>query len=213
MSMWWESLDSLSRILYCIAIPSSIILILQTILIIIGFGDGGEGINASDTSGLDLDTDTDMQADVPSDVDVDFAAGSSPEDFGAMKLFTFQGIVAFLTVFSWVSISAYHSNVSSILALVIGFFAGFLAMFGIAKLIQLTAKLASSGNISLRNALGETARVYLPIPVGGHGKITLTVQERLIETEAISDSDIEIPAGTMVRVVDIRSGMLVVEKE
>lgn len=213
MAIWWESLDLLSRILYCIAIPTSLILIIQTILIIIGFGEGGAGINPSDTSGLDLDIDAGTDIDVTTSIDTDFGEGSPPGDFSALRVFTIQGAVAFLTVFSWTSISLYHSGISGSLSLIIGFVAGLAAMLGVAKIIQLMSKLASSGNISLENAIGETARVYLSILPGKHGKVTLTVQERLIEVEAISDTDVELPTGTMVHVVGIRSGILVVEKQ
>ncbi|MDF2567514.1 MAG: NfeD-like [Oscillospiraceae bacterium] len=86
-------------------------------------------------------------------------------------------------------------------------------MVGVAKLIQMSRKLISSGNINIKNALGESARVYLTIPAGGRGKVSLTVQERLIEADAMSDDKNDLVTGTMVRVVDIRSGILVVEKD
>lgn len=54
LSTWWGGLDIFSQILHCISIPSTLILIIQTILIIAGFGDSGPDTNLSDTSGLDL---------------------------------------------------------------------------------------------------------------------------------------------------------------
>lgn len=211
MTAWWESMDLLSKILYCIAIPSGILLIIQTLLILIGFGDGGAGLNDIDTSGIDFDTGVDI--DIPHHMDTGVGDGSSPGDFGDMRLFTLQGIVAFFTVFSWTSLASYHAHVPGAVSLIIGFFAGFAAMFGVAKLIQLSVRLESSGNISLKNALGETGRVYLPIRPKEQGKVSLTVQERLIEADAITDGEEVIPSGAVVRVVDVRAGILVVEKE
>lgn len=210
---WWNSLDSFMRVLYCIAIPASLILIVQMILTLVGFGDGGQGVNPSDVSGMDLDIDLDL--DMPTDLDVDLGDGSVPSDFGALRLFTLEGIVAFLTVFSWMAIISYQSGLHGILAIFAGFIMGSVAMFGVAKIIQLTARLAGSGNISLKNALGKPARVYLPIaPSGkGAGKVNLTLQERFIEATAITDGDTELKVGTMVRVVDVRSDVLVVEKD
>lgn len=55
MAEWWDTLITIEKILYCIAVPSTIILIIQTLFII--FGGHGEGFNPSDTSGLDFDND------------------------------------------------------------------------------------------------------------------------------------------------------------
>ncbi len=58
MSEWWEALLTVEKVLYCIAVPSTIILIVQTIMLLFGAG-GHEGYNPSDTSGIDFDTDFD----------------------------------------------------------------------------------------------------------------------------------------------------------
>jgi membrane-bound ClpP family serine protease len=39
------------------------------------------------------------------------------------------------------------------------------------------------------------------------------VQERFIEADAVSDAKTTIPTGTLVRVVDIRADLLVVEED
>ena len=41
------------RVFYCIAIPATLIIVIQTILLMIGIGHGGEGVEFSDTSGID----------------------------------------------------------------------------------------------------------------------------------------------------------------
>ena len=53
MTEWWESLSTLVQVLYCIAVPSTLLLLLQTILSISGFG-GDSDVNLSDTSGIDI---------------------------------------------------------------------------------------------------------------------------------------------------------------
>jgi len=75
-------------------------------------------------------------------------------------------------------------------------------------------KLQSSGNIDLGSAIGKTGRVYIPIPPKsqGSGKITLTVQERFIEAEAVTTADRKLATGEPVRIVaSDGTGMLVVE--
>ena len=57
MTEWWNALDMFQKVLYCVAIPSTLILVIQTILVLFGIGHGGEGVNYSDTSGIDFDSD------------------------------------------------------------------------------------------------------------------------------------------------------------
>lgn len=219
--MWWDSLDFLLQVLYCIAAPASAIFLIQIMLTLFGFGQGGEGSGLSDTSGLDMDMDLDLDLDLdvdfsqPVDAGADAGNGGETADLGALRLFSLQSVIAFLTVFSWTAIIAYHAGLSGVVSVLAGFVFGIGTMFGVAKIIQLTARLAASGNISLKNALGQTAQVYLPIPAGGagEGKVNLTLQERFIEVNAITDGDTPIPAGAFARVVDVRSNVLVVEKE
>ena len=222
MQEWWGTLDLLSQVLYCIAVPSSVILLIQIVMTIVGFGQSGPGINPDDLSGLDslgdsVDFDLDIGADAGMDSgDPGTGDGGSPGDLGALHLFTLEGIVAFLAVFSWTAILAYQSGVAGTLAVLIGAVLGALAMYGVAKIIQLTARLASNGTLQMRNALGQTATVYLMIPArgAGQGKVNLTVQERFIEASAITDGAVSLPSGAFVRVVDVRAdNVLVVEQE
>ena len=112
MNEWWDGLSLLLKVLYCIAFPSTLILLVQTLLSMFGFHDGGSGHDFSDTSGLDLDVDTNISGhgdvdighcthDIGCDHNVD---GGNPADFASMRMFTLQTIVAFFTVFSWSSI-------------------------------------------------------------------------------------------------------------
>lgn len=58
MFEWWEGLSSLLKVLYCIAFPASLLLLLQVVLSLFGLGHGDGDFNASDTSGLDPDAGT-----------------------------------------------------------------------------------------------------------------------------------------------------------
>lgn len=219
LSTWWGGLDIFSQILHCISIPSTLILIIQTILIIAGFGDSGPDTNLSDTSGLDLPdggVDFDGGTDLSGiDGDVSGHDVGNPADAGAMHLFTFQGIITFLCVFAWSAILTYMGTNSILLSLLVGFVLGAGAMFGVAKIIQASAKLAQNGNINARNYLGELGTVYLVIPAAekGRGKVNISLGERYVEFDAITEDADDIPSGTSVRVVDVRSeSLLVVER-
>ena len=228
IAAWWEGLSTLLRVLYCIAIPASVVLLIQIALTLAGFGHDAAGADTGAVSGggdigdmtdIDLDlgdvdiSDVDL-SDATADVHTDSGGVDARAGYGALRLFTLEGIVAFLTVFGWTSIIALNSDMPGGLAVFVGFVFGALAMFGVAKLIQLTLRLANSGNISLRNALGKTARVYIPIPANakGEGKVNLTLQERFVEVNAITEGE-AIPTGAFVRVVDVRADVPVVEQE
>lgn len=228
MTEWWGSLSTLVQVLYCIAVPSTLLLLLQTILSISGFG-GDSDINISDTSGIDmgdisgadfgdvgdigdigdLGDVSDLSADVP---DADIHVHGS---YSSLQLFTVQGIVAFLAVSGWVSIAALSSGVPSAGAIPLGLVAGFFAMYGIAKLVQISKKLTENGTIDFRNAIGENATVYIPIPPSGEGegKVTLTLQGRFMECSAVSNESEMLKTGTAVRVTDLNGEVLVVERQ
>lgn len=229
MSEWWESLTSLMKVLYCIAVPSTLVLLLQTLFSIAGFGNDGD-INISDTGGidmgdggLDIDVDLDVDVDIDLDVsaDVDCPQGDTDSsvhvhtDYSSLQLFTVQGIVAFFAVSGWVAIAALSGGMPAVGAIPVGIVAGFFAMYGIAKLVQLSKKLTENGTIDFRNAIGETATVYIPIPRSGEGegKVTLTLQGRFMECSAMSYTNETLKTGTIVRVTDLNGETLVVEKQ
>ena len=232
---WWGSLSLFEQILYCVALPSTAILLIQTLMIILGFGHSGTGVNPSDTSGFDGGTDVDFDVGTDVDVsidadtsgadsidgadgdvtDINYGDGSSPGDVGTMNFFTVQGIITFLCVFGWAGIVTYTLTKIPVLAVIIGLVLGFAAMYGVAKIMQLSKKLAQNGTLNVKNLLGATGSVYLVIPADGkgRGKVNVTSGERLVEFDAITDGTEALPDGTPIRVIDIRSGnVLVVEK-
>lgn len=215
MQAWWENLSQILRILYCIAIPSSLVLILQMLLSMLG-GHHDTGIEFSDTSGidnLDLDTDGNGIADYL-EHDISATDGGNPADFSAFHLLTLQTAVTFLAVFGWVSIISIESGLSNLTAMLIGAVCGFLMMLLVAKLVQTTAKLVENGTLNLKNAIGENATVYLPIPPKneGTGKVTLQLQGQFCECEAVNAGDTFIKTGSQVLVSDVVGDTLVVEE-
>ncbi len=219
-SEWWGSMDLFTHILYCVSIPSTLILLIQTVLIIMGMGNGGPDINLSDTSGFDMH-DPSCGCDVCDPTDFSDMTGHdgsdflNPADAGAMHLFTFQGIITFLCVFSWVGILMYMAFPNIIVSVLVGFICGAAAMFGVAKIIQISSKLTQNGNLIAKNFLGETGTVYFTIPAGkkGQGKVNISLGERYAEFNAVTEGGEDIPSGTSVRVVDIQAeDVLVVEK-
>lgn len=228
MTEWWSTLDLFQKVLYCVAIPSTLILVIQTILVLFGIGEGGEGANYSDTSGIDFDSDVsgvDFDGSMSTDGvdmsgsgDIDHNAvsheGTSSADAASMRLFTVQTVMAFMCVFGWTTIAGYNSGSSSWRAAVVGGLFGIIAMYLIAKLAQLSTRLSDSGTFDPKNAIGIEGSVYIPIPAGGsgNGKINIVVQGRLMECDAMTEEDYGLSTGDNIRVTDIVGDVLVVEK-
>lgn len=229
---WWNSLEVIEQVLWCVALPSTLILIIQCIMIFLGFGHDGTGVNPSDTSGFDGSTDIDVSTDVDISTDIDasdidvgsghgdvpdvnYGDGSSLHDVGTLNFFTLQGIITFFCVFGWAGIVTYTLTKLAVLAIIIGIVLGLASMYGVAKVMQLSKKLAQNGTLNVKNLLGASGTVYLVIPGDGEskGKVNVSSGERLVEFDAITDGGETLPDGTEVRVIDIRGGnVLVVEK-
>lgn len=115
MMEWWDSLDTVLKTLYCIALPSTLVLVIQTILSLLGGFEGGGGVDVSDTSGLDFQGGSDI-GEMADAADMGgpghFADGGNPADFSIMSMITLQGIVTFLTVMGLASMetSAFSST-------------------------------------------------------------------------------------------------------
>ena len=225
MQAWWEGIGLIQQVLYCIAIPSTLVLILQMILSMMGGANDG-GVDVSDTSGLDMPGEMDVDAAFDADLggeacDVcgevhdggEMHDGGNPADFGNLKFLTLQTIVTFTTVFGWVGIVCVSAGLAVPVSMLIAVACGLAMMFVVAKLVQVSAKLAEDGTINLKNAVGETATVYLTVPPKGEGegKVTMQLQGRFCEFEAVNAGAAALATGTQVLVTDVLGDTLVVE--
>lgn len=219
MNAWWEGLSGVLRVLYVIAIPSTLLLVVQTVMIVLGFGEHGTDANPSDTSGIDFDMDADVGVS-GGDIALDDLSDVVPDqngagaEFGTLKLFTLQGIIAFLTTFSWVAICFLKGGMQLVPSLFLGVLAGAVMMYAVAKLLQVSVKLAENGTFRIKSTIGETALVYVMIPEKGEngGKVTLTMESGFVELSAVTEGDLPIPAGTTVRITDVVGDTVVVER-
>ena len=218
MVEWWDGLNIAIKILYCIAIPATLVLVIQTILSLLGGFEGGAGVDVSDTSGIDFHGGSDIgeMADA-SDMggSNSFVDGGNPADFSIMSMISLQGIVTFLTVMGWSSIAAIVSGTSVLLSILVGVVLGLLAMYAAARILHASRRLAENGTLDLKNAIGESGRVYIPILADGkgEGKVTLQVQGRYIECDAMAFGEEMLPTGAIVRVIDVRNDILIVEED
>lgn len=185
---WWEALSTLQQVFACMAIPATVILLLQTILLL--FGVGGDHDADGAESGLDYEAEHDFEHDHG-----DHEAG--------LRIFTVRGMVAFLSVGGWLGVVLLGTGLHVAVSCLIAFLGGVLSLLMVAAFLKWSLGLQESGNLSYQNAIGHSGQVYLTIPASqsGRGKVTLTVQERYIEVDAVTDSAESIPVGRPVEVV------------
>jgi hypothetical protein len=199
MAVWWESISMIEQIFFIIAAPATLILIIQTLMLI--FGGGFEGPDA----GFDSDVSGAWESADASDIQA--------SDTSGLRLFSMNGILTFLTVFGWSGVFLLGMDVNVVFAGAISAVLGFGALVGMAFMIRSLMKLSESGNLNYRKALGKSARVYLTIPpVGkGQGKISMMLGETLGEFPAVTEGSEPIPTGTVVRIVDLAGNVFTVE--
>ncbi len=188
--------------LSCAVIGGTLFLI-RIILYIVG------GAN-SDTD-IDVDTGGDFQADLghPGDHPGDAHHGAE----AGIKLVSVQGVTGFFLMFGLIGLAMSRGGIHDLLTILGGAGAGFITMLAIAWAMLSMQKLQSSGTLQMGNAIGREGKVYLTIPAGGTGKVSIAIQGNLGEFEAIAADKSAIPTGTAVRVVKLSgTRILVVER-
>ncbi|MDR0445420.1 MAG: hypothetical protein LBH17_00030 [Oscillospiraceae bacterium] len=215
-SAWWAELGVFGQALVCAALPATVVMLIQTALLLFGgaFGDDGDSdfspeADADADFDADFDADSDMDADFDGDADGDFDSGSN--DYGrasshsgdGLRVFTVRGIVAFLAIGGWTGVALLR--VGEGIAFFGAIIAGTAALLFAALMVKWVLKLQASGNLSLANAVEHTATVYIPIPPerSATGRVTMLLQGRFAELEAVTDSDTPLKTGESVQVVGV----------
>jgi hypothetical protein len=180
--------DTLLKVFWYLAIPSSLIFLIQTVITFLGMDA---------TDGLEADFDSNLE-------------GSE----GPFQFFSFRNLVHFMLGFGWTGISFYSMIENKTLligiALMVGL--GFVAIFFL--IISQIKKLAEDNTFKISETLGKTGEVYLTIPEkkSGTGKVQISVKGSFKELSAITDSE-TLKSGTLIKVKSIDSdNILVVEK-
>ena len=64
----------------------------------------------------------------------------------------------------------------------------------------------------MSKAVGSKGQVYLTIPENGTGKVTLNINNRLIELDAQAKDSVRIESGVSVHAVDLVGNVVIVKK-
>ncbi len=196
---WWNSLSLVSQIFACVAIPATLILLIQTLLLFLGIGDDADGID-----------------DIPDDVpEADIGDGTYGEELPSeahdgiglegLRIFTVRGIVAFFVVFGWVGMVMDGTGISLAITIPVSMVCGFAMMLALAFIFRAILKLRNDGNADNRNAVGTSGKVYLTIPPSrsGAGKINIMLQGAYVERDAVTDDESPITTGCEVVVIGV----------
>lgn len=181
--------EPLLRVFWFIALPATVIFIIQTILTFVG-GDSMDGVDA--------------------DFDGDLNDAHAP-----FQLFSFRNLIHFLLGFGWGGISFYAIIPNRTLLITVAVLAGILFVAVFFFVVKIFLKLAEDNSFQMKQTLHQTAEVYLTIPANrsGKGKILVSVGGSMHELDAMTESDRPLPSQTPVRIVRIENdNLLIVEK-
>jgi hypothetical protein len=182
---FFSNLDPFIKAFWFIAVPTSVIFLIQTIMTFVGM-DSSDGLSA--------------------DFDSDLHHGDAP-----FQLFTFRNLVNFLLGFSWTGISFYGTIAGRFALITLSFIVGAAFVGGFFFIISQIQKLAEDNSFKIHNTLNQVGSVYLTIPEkkSGKGKIQVSVKGAFHELDAITENE-KIESSAMVKVVKIESDNLVV---
>lgn len=183
-----NQLEPLLRTFWYVAIPSSLIFLLQTILTFAG-GHHGDGFG-----GGDFDT---------------HAGGHDGDGF---HVFSFRNLINFLLGFSWTGISLYALVSNSILLVLLSLAVGVGFVWLFFFLIKQLQRLAEDNTFQLTDTLGKEVEVYLKIPANrqGKGKVLVSARGAIHELEAMTDGP-EIPSNAKAWITGVEGEYLIVK--
>ncbi len=176
----WSELNLMSQVYWIITAPATVIFLLLVLLTFFG---------------------SDVDADVQTDFDHSISDGDSiPFQFLSMK-----SIIGFFTMFGWSGLGFLSAGLASWMVIIFSVICGLVMMVVMASLFYFMSKLAESGTLNMRNAIGHLGEVYLTIPAkrDGMGKVQLTVQGSLRTLEAITDDPEAIVTSSLIEVIDV----------
>lgn len=180
------------------AVIGGILFLFRLALLIFGGGDHHTAVDLGDLSGAE-------QADLgnihdQTDTDVSF------------KFLSIQGISAFFMMFGLVGLALSRSNFGPFWTVLGGVAAGIFTVWVVSMIFKGMKRLQADGTLRIENAVGKEGSVYLTIPAGGTGKVTVAVQGSLKEFDAVSSDQQPIPTGNRIQVIAVQSGTVLVVK-
>ena len=190
MNEWFLELSTIERVYWIIAVAASVLFIIQMISVFV-LGD------------LDVQVAGDTDFDIESDAGMPY------------QFFTFRNLVGFFTVFAWSGLASLSAEYSVTTTLIISTISGASMMALMSLLFYFISRMADSGTMDYKNAIGKVATTYIPIKAkrGGMGKVQIEIQSSFHELDAMTDEDEDIPTNSIVEVIKLISGNILLVKK
>jgi membrane protein implicated in regulation of membrane protease activity len=129
------------------------------------------------------------------------------------KVLSMHSLTSFLMMFGLVGFALYRQSGAGMFFSTLGAsVAGAASVWVIGRIFASVSRLQSSGNLATDSAVGSTGSVYLSIPKGGTGRVSINFRGRLREFDATAADGEAIATGTPIRVVRVKGREMVVEK-
>ncbi len=190
LTIWWEALSLTQKVYWIIAVPSTLIFLIQLVMLLIGGG--------ADTPDFDAD-------------------GDFPGDHGAgIDIFSVKSIITFLMFFGWTGLAAISKGFDAWWSIgLLSFVVGLVMMVLSAWLFWMLFKLQGSGNVELVDSIGKVAEVYITIPAKkkSSGKIQIALSGSIRTLDAVTEDLDDIKPGSFVEVLNVVNDILVVTRK
>lgn len=134
----------------------------------------------------------------------DVAGHDAPSD--GLQLFSVRALSACVAFFGVGGLAAQALGWPAFIAMLLAVLLGVCAMFGVAVSMRAMMTMERDGSVRIERAVGVSGTVYVPVPpaLTGAGKVTLMLQGRTVEYQAVTPDGDGLPTGTPVLVVDVR---------
>jgi len=185
----WQEITLLEQIYWVVTVPSTLIFLILLV-----------------STGVGADADVDVQT--------DFDSSLADGDIIPFQFLSLKNIVGFFTMFGWSGLGFIHAGFAIWLVILLSVVCGLLMMLAMASLFYFMSKLAETGTLKMKNAIGKLGEVYLTIPAkrGGMGKVQLTVQESLRTLDAITDDAEAIATSSIIQVIEVIDDQILLVK-
>lgn len=129
--------------------------------------------------------------------------------------FTLKNILAFFTIFGWTGLVCLNNRCNINIALFTSVLSGIIMMVLMSFVFSKIYKISVIETSTSQNMIGNIGVVNLPIKAQRKniGLVKMGHKGNFIELEAVTDSEIDIPSGAIIKVVKVvGSEILLVEK-
>jgi len=203
-------MSTLEYIYLACAIAGAIIFLIRMVLMLMG-GLGDADGEMGEMEGADFGDFGDAEIGDIGDADADLGGFGVEDTDASFNVLSIQGVSSFVMMFGIVGLAFAKMPTAPFLSFLAGVIAGSFTVWVVSRVFKAMIRLQSDGTMQLKNAVGQTGKVYLRIREGSVGKVEIVVQGALRVMDAVSKDGGIIATGEKVQVVEIRDTQLVVE--